>query len=113
YGDKDIFATRLSGLWDVSDTLEVFFQLHYAKDESEIVNSTNLNGGALGLFDPADPDAEYLDYDNFAGAMDSEQPGASVEVTWRLSDDYTLTSVSGIETLERHYGVGDFVPYRL
>ncbi|MEX2963868.1 TonB-dependent receptor [Microbulbifer sp. TYP-18] len=111
YGDKDIFAVRATALWLPTDNISVNSKIHYASDESEIINSTNLSGDILGLFQPAGDDP-FTDYDDFAGRMDASQKGASVEVNWDL-DSFTFTSLTGVEKLSRQYGVGDFTPLRL
>src|SRR5690606_21049557 len=110
YGDRDVVALRGSLEFAPRDDFDVFFSLHYAKDESEIVGSTNVNGDALGVFTPPNDDA-FVDYDNAALENDSEQFGGVLELNWQLGD-YQLVSVTGFETLERTYDIGDMVPLR-
>tara|TARA_R110002110_G_scaffold110071_4_gene274497 strand:+ start:122284 stop:124458 length:2175 start_codon:yes stop_codon:yes gene_type:complete len=111
YGDKDVAAGRVAALWQVSDRLQVDLRAHYGTDDSEIANSTNLNGDPLGLFQPNEG-AIHVDYDDVAGEMDANNRGVSLEVNWD-ADLFTLTSLTGFETLERDYSVGDFSPLRI
>ncbi|WP_187276518.1 TonB-dependent receptor [Parahaliea maris] len=111
YGDKDVVAGRASALWQASDRLTVDLRVHYANDGSEIVNSTNLNGDPLGVFQP-EQGAIHVDYDDLAGVMDARNRGASLELNWE-GDVFTFTSLTGVESLSRDYSVGDFVPLRL
>src|SRR5690606_25929054 len=111
YGDKDVLALRGSLAFAPRDDFDVFFSVHYAQDDSEIIGSTSVNGDALGLFMPPSDDA-FKDYDNARLENDSEQLGGVLELTWQLGD-YQLVSVTGMETLERAYDIGDMVPLRL
>ncbi|WP_405232512.1 TonB-dependent receptor [Lentisalinibacter salinarum] len=111
YGDKDVLAFRGSLAFDFSENFDALVSIHYAQDDSEIVGSTNINGDILGVFQPP-ADEPYKDYDNVEPFNDSEQLGGVVELNWRLGD-YLLTSITGIETLEREYNIGDFVPIRV
>jgi len=111
YGDKDVLALRGSLTFAPRDDFDVFFSVHYAQDDSEIIGSTSVNGDALGLFMPPSDDA-FKDYDNARLENDSEQLGGVLELTWQLGD-YQLVSVTGMETLERAYDIGDMVPLRL
>ncbi|MBN7795463.1 TonB-dependent receptor [Parahaliea mediterranea] len=111
YGDKDVAAGRISALWRASDRLQVDLRVHYGTDGSEIVNSTNLTGDPLGVFQP-EAGAVHVDYDDVAGEMDARNGGISLEVNWE-GDLFTLTSLTGFESLSRDYTVGDFAPLRL
>lgn len=43
---------------------------------------------------------------------DTEQSGGVLEMNWRIGD-YRITSLTGYETIDRQYGIGDFVPTRV
>ncbi|MFW6093520.1 MAG: TonB-dependent receptor [Pseudomonadota bacterium] len=111
YGDRDVLALRGSLAFTPRDDFDALLSVHYGEDDSEVVGSTNVNGDALGLFQPPDDDP-HTDYDNMAPFTDSEQLGGVLEMNWHLGD-YRLTSVTGLETLERRYNIGDFVPLRV
>ncbi|HEX7035376.1 MAG TPA: TonB-dependent receptor [Pseudomonadales bacterium] len=111
YGDRDVLALRGALVFAPRDDFDALLSVHYAKDESEIIGSTSVNGDALGVFTPPNDDA-FVDYDNADLENDSEQIGGVLELNWQLGD-YQLVSVTGVETLERSYDIGDMVPLRL
>jgi iron complex outermembrane receptor protein len=86
--------------------------LHASQDDSEIVGSTLRTPDALGIFTPPPGRNAFVDYGNVAGEMDSSSAGGALQIQWQLGD-YELTSVTGYESLDRDYSVGDFAPFRL
>jgi iron complex outermembrane receptor protein len=112
YGDRDVLALRGSVSFALREDLDALISIHFAEDDSEITGSTSVNGDALGLFVPPNDDA-HVDYDNVELFNDSQQQGGMLELAWQLGDDYQLISVTGFETLERRYNIGDFVPVRV
>ncbi|MEJ2604341.1 MAG: TonB-dependent receptor [Gammaproteobacteria bacterium] len=111
YGDKDVLALRGSLAFEFADNFDALLSLHYAQDDSEIIGSTNINGDILGVFQPPSDDA-YQDYDNVEPFNDGEQLGGVLELNWLLGD-FLFTSITGFESLEREYNIGDFVPIRV
>ncbi len=111
YGDKDLFALRASATMQVTDNLDAYFTFHYGQDKSESIGSTNINGDRLGLFTPPST-AAFVDYDNVLPKTDTEQYGGVLRLDWSQGD-YTLSSITGYEHMDRMYGIGDFVPTRI
>lgn len=111
YGDQDISAVRGSLEYSSGSGFDAFLTLHYGTDESELVGSTNTNGDRLGRFTPPN-DEPWVDYDNVQPFTDTEQSGGVLEMNWRIGD-YRITSLTGYETIDRQYGIGDFVPTRV
>lgn len=111
YGDRDVVALRGSLEFIRAGDFDAFLTVHYGRDESEIVGSTNVNGDVLGVFQPPDDDP-HMDYDNVEPFTDSKQRGAVLELNW-YRGPYRITSITGYEALERDYGIGDFVPLRI
>lgn len=111
YGDQDITAVRGAIEFDYDARFDAFLSLHYSTDQSELVGSTNTNGDRLGRFRPPNDDP-YVDYDNFAPFTDAEQLGGVLEMNW-YTGNYRITSVTGYESVDRTYGIGDFVPTRV
>jgi iron complex outermembrane receptor protein len=112
YGDRDVLALRGSLQFEPSDEFSALLSLHYAKDDSEIIGSTSITGDPLGVFLPP-TDEPFVDYDNADLANDSEQLGGLLELDWLLGENLQLVSVTGFESLERQYNIGDFVPLRV
>lgn len=111
YGDKDRFALRTSAALQIGADVELFLTLHYGQDKSELIGSTNINGDRLGAFTPPD-DAAFVDYDNVMPQTDTEQFGGVFQTDWLLGE-YTFSSITAYEQLNRAYGIGDFVPTRI
>lgn len=111
YGDKDVVALRGSLELVRADGFDAFLTAHYGRDKSEVVGSTNVNGDAVGVFQPPDDDP-HTDYDNVAPSTDSKQRGAVLELNW-YRGPWRITSITGYEALERDYAIGDFVPLRV
>lgn len=111
YGDRDVLALRGSLRFAPSENFDALLSVHYADDDSEVTGSTNVNGDALGLFEPPSDDP-FNDYDNAELFNDSEQTGGVLELNW-YRGDFQVTSVTGMEALQRRYNIGDFVPARV
>lgn len=118
YGDADVFALRGSLMWQPAANVDVYLSLHHAKDDSELVASTLSDISAaqppLATFGFVLPPGEhrYTDFDDDASAVDAEQQGGVLQIDVRFGD-YTLTSLSGFERLDRAYSIGDMVPLRI
>lgn len=111
YGDKDVYAFRATATWQSSSKFEGFLSFHYGQDKSELIGSTNTNGDRLGVFSPPNNDA-FVDYDNVRPRTDTEQYGGVIRLNWLLGD-YTFSSITGFEQMDRVYSIGDFVPTRI
>ncbi|NOZ38202.1 MAG: TonB-dependent receptor [Gammaproteobacteria bacterium] len=111
YGDKDVFALRASATLQLTPEVEAFLTFHYGQDKSELIGSTNINGDRLGIFTPLN-EAAFVDYDNISPKTDTEQYGGVLRIDWS-SGDYTFSSITGFENLDRKYAIGDFVPTRI
>ena len=103
-GDKvgEIDRTAWRGLlnWQPSEDLDVFLNVHGGFD-----NSDTLLVKVDNAFTPVD-DGIADPFSSSAGndtELDNENYGASLTINWHLSEDLTLTSVTGYEDYERSH----------
>ena len=103
-GDKvgEIDRTAWRGLlnWRLSDDLDVMLNVHGGFD-----NSDTLLVKVDNAFTPVD-DGIADPFSSSAGndtELDNENYGASLTINWHLSEDLTLTSVTGYEDYERSH----------
>ena len=103
-GDKvgEIDRSAWRGLlnWQPSEDLDVFLNVHGGFD-----NSDTLLVKVDNAFTPVD-DGIADPFSSSAGndtELDNENYGASLTINWHLSEDLTLTSVTGYEDYERSH----------
>jgi len=100
-GEIDRTSWRIQADWAASDNLNVLFNVHGGQDSSDSV-LFNINN----ILDPSD-DAFFSDVFSAAGggqiSQDIESNGASLLIDWDLSDQWTITSVTGYEEYSRFY----------
>lgn len=100
-GEIDRTSWRLLADWRPSDNFDVSLNLHGGQDSSDSV-LFNINN----LLDPSD-DAFFSDEFSSAGGgrifQDIDSSGASLLLNWNLSEQWSLTSVTGYEEYSRFY----------
>lgn len=100
-GEIDKTAYRILFDWAPSDNVDILLNLHGGQDTSDSV-LFNVNN----ILDPSD-DAFFGDEFSSAGAgiirSDIDNFGASLVVNWELSDEWSVTSVTGYEDYSRFY----------
>ena len=99
-GEIDRTAWRGLLNWQPSEDLDVFLNVHGGFD-----NSDTLLVKVDNAFTPVD-DGIADPFSSSAGndtELDNENYGASLTINWHLSEDLTLTSVTGYEDYERSH----------
>ena len=97
-GEIDTLAWRTMLAWQPAETVDVMLNLHGGQDDSDI--------DLIKIDNPFTPEDDGDDDPFRSGAsVDTEQDidstGASLKVDWELGGDWTLTSVTGWEQLDR------------
>ncbi len=100
-GEIDRTSWRIQADWAAADNLDILLNVHGGQDNSDSV-LFNINN----LLDPTD-DAFFDDVFSSAGGgkifQDIDTSGASLLIDWGLSDQWTITSVTGYEKYSRFY----------
>lgn len=101
-GEVDRTSWRAMLNWQPSDDVDVLFNVHSGKDKSDtwLLKVDNAFTEEDDAFFPGDPMSSAGRDDNF---MDIESEGAALTVNWDISDNLTLTSVTGYEDYSRQH----------
>ncbi|MCY4597350.1 MAG: TonB-dependent receptor [Bryobacterales bacterium] len=100
-GEVDRYAWRAILDWRPAEAIEVRINLHSGQDRSDppLLNVNN-------ILDPSD-DVFFEDVFSSAGAgplrQDVQSQGGALSIDWAVTDEWSLTSVTGYEDYSRFY----------
>jgi len=101
-GKVDLTAWRAMLNWQPSDELDILLNIHRGRDKSDtwLVKVDNAFTAADDQYFPGDP---YDSSGHSDTQVDITSEGAALSINWDLSQDITLTSVTGYEQYQRRH----------
>lgn len=102
--DKD--ALRLSARWNVSETFKAILTFDYSEAKTRVLNG-NYNPGLQVFNDTVTPGAgsTYPDKIGYSALNEEnvQTDGVDLRLTWDISDNLTLTSITDVRSFETDY----------
>ncbi|MCV6625214.1 MAG: TonB-dependent receptor, partial [Cellvibrionaceae bacterium] len=99
-GFADDDSVRLSALYAPSDDFEAQLTLSYSEAKTNMNGSMNVE---LSTVAPGDEDPDRV-ATNIGALEDSESDGVNLRLSWDLSDDISLTSITDRRSYDYFYG---------
>jgi len=101
FGAFEEFAWRLQFLWEPSETFRGHLKLHGFNQDGSDPNVFYANAIAVGSPGLRPGFNEKIaTHDSEIATMDTDHMGGALNLQWTLSNDMTLTSITGYDTLE-------------
>jgi len=101
FGKFEEFAWRLQLLWQPSDTFSGHLKLHGFSQEGSDPNVFYANAIAVGSSGLRPGFNEKIaTHDSEIATMDTDHVGGALNLQWDFSNNMTLTSITGYDTLE-------------
>jgi len=105
FGAFDEFAWRLQLLWQPSDTFSGHLKLHGFSQDGSDPNVFYANAIALGTSGVRPEFNEKIaNHDSEIASMDTDHVGGALNLRWDFSNNMSLTSITGYDTLENFQG---------
>jgi iron complex outermembrane receptor protein len=105
FGAFDEFAWRLQLLWQPSDTFSGHLKLHGFSQNGSDPNVFYANAIAVGTSGVRPEFNEKIaNHDSEIASMDTDHIGGALNLRWDFSNDMSLTSITGYDTLENFQG---------